>query len=146
MLSHLPGFLGNPSPFHHHHIIQAIPDFVLNSIAFITRDPHEPGDLIHEIINVGGVAELLPFDGGLLHRDSLTKCCSEGGLEPVPIGIAWVQVDGASYPGGIPLADLEMIGPVPFVGSVLHGLASIHDLPDIIVQSVGLHLELVVHL
>ena len=146
LLSHLPGFLGNPSPFHHHHIIQAIPDFVLNGIPFITRDPHDPGDLIQEVIDAGSVTELLPLDGGLLPGDSLTKSCSEGGLEPVPVGIAWVQVDGASYPGGIPLANLEMVGPVPLVGSVLHELASVPDLPDIIAESVGLHLKLLVHL
>ena len=106
LLSHLPGFLGDPSPFHHHYIIQAIPDFVLNSIAFITRDPHEPGDLIHEVIDTGGVTELLPLDGGLLPNDFLTKSCSEGDLVPVPVGIARVQVDEAMYSGGIPLTDL----------------------------------------
>ena len=92
------------------------------------------------------MAELLPLDGGLLPGYSLTKCCSKGGLEPVPIGVAWVQVNGASYPAGIPLADLEMVGPVPPMGSVLHKLASLPDFPDIIAESVGLHLKLVVHL
>ena len=90
--------------------------------------------------------ELLPLIGGLLPGDSLTKCCSEDDIEPVPVGIAWVQVDGALYPSGIPLADLEMVGPVSLVGSVFHELASIPDLLVIIVESVGHHLKLVVHL